>query len=79
MKLNSCQDLSIEECLEDAGCSCQTIESVLECIEEENDERKIMLLKKHRCYLLDKIHDYQKQIDCLDYLLYQFKQEEHKS
>lgn len=32
--------------------------------------KKIMLLKKHRQALLEKLHDHQKCIDCLDMLLY---------
>lgn len=66
---------SIEECLKDAGCSQETIHSVMDCIQKDEYERKMMILKKHRCYLLEKIHYDQKQLDCLDYLLYQFKQE----
>jgi hypothetical protein len=31
------------------------------------------LLKKHRNSLLDKIHEDQKAIDCLDYLFYRIK------
>lgn len=75
MKPNKFNEVSIEECLKDAGCSCDIISSVMHCIEEDNDEKKDRILKKHRCDLLDKIHQDQKQIDCLDYLLYKFKQE----
>lgn len=66
-------DINVEECLKDAGCSDQKIQEIMKCIENKNDEREIMLLKKHRCHLLEKIHHDQKQIDCLDYLLYSLK------
>ena len=36
------------------------------------------VLKKHWRCLLDKIHEGQKQIDCLDYLLYQMEKEQRK-
>jgi hypothetical protein len=35
--------------------------------------KQMVLLKKHRNSLLDKIHEDQKAIDCLDYLLYRIK------
>ena len=78
MKAVICKHLSIKECLKDAGCSKEMIQSVMNCIENNEYERKIMLLKNHRCQLLKKIHHDQKQIDCLDYLLYQFKQEKNQ-
>ena len=78
MKPVVCNHLSVKDCLKDAGCSGKMIQSVMDCIENNEHERKIMLLKKHRCHLLEKIHQNQKQIDCLDYLLYQFNQEKNQ-
>ena len=72
LKSVMCNHLSVKECLKDAGCSREMIQSVTDCIQNNEHERKIMLLKEYRCHLLEKIHHYQKQIDCLDYLLYQF-------
>jgi len=68
-------EINIEECLKDAGCSHKKIQEIMECIKNKNDERKMMLLKKHRCHLLYKIHHDQQQIDCLDYLLYNLKKD----
>ncbi len=65
----------IEKCLKDSGCSKNTIQLVIGCINNKDNQRKSQLLKQHRCQLLEKIHADQKQIDCLDYLLYQFKKE----
>lgn len=78
MKPNVCNHLSVKECLKDAGCSKETIQSIMDSIQNNEHERKIMLLKQHRCQLLEKIHHAQKQIDCLDYLLYQLKQEKNQ-
>lgn len=78
MKSNTYNYLSVKECLQDAGCSKEIIQAVIDCIQNDEHERKIMLLKEHRCHLLEKIHHDQKQIDCLDYLLYQFKQEKER-
>lgn len=75
MKQNKSCDISIQTCLEDAGCSEKLVECILDCIENNDEQRKMLLLKKYRCKLLEKIYADQKQIDCLDYLLYQMKQD----
>lgn len=75
MKCHCCRDVPIDECLKDAGCSDEMIEEVVKCIQENDDERKVMILKRYRCHLLDNIHSMQKKLDCLDYLLYKMKKE----
>lgn len=72
MKANSYQN-SIRECLQDAGCHNKTIQDIMLCMQNNEHKKILLLLKKHRCHLLEKIHLDQKQIDCLDYLLYQLK------
>lgn len=37
------------------------------------EETKLVLLEKHRKKLLDAVHENQKKIDCLDYLIYQVR------
>ena len=64
------QDITI--CLTDAGCQLDMIQQFLE--KEDQDER-LILLKKQKCCLLEKLHMIQKQIDCLDYFIYTLKQE----
>lgn len=62
--------------LKDAGCDETTIGCYIGCCGCGLDQVKV--LKKHRRCLLDKIHEGQKQIDCLDYLLYQMEKEQRK-
>ena len=46
---------------------------------EKNDfEELSKLLEQHRSCLLNLIHDKEKQIDCLDYLVYQIKRNKEK-
>lgn len=66
--------ITMEEYLKDAGCSWQLIESVMTCMHNQENEEMMRMLREYRCDLLEKIHQDQKQIDCLDDLLYQFKQ-----
>ena len=56
--------------LKDAGCTKETIAAFLYYRKKNEQLKQIEILKKHRHGLLDKIHEDQKAIDCLDYLLY---------
>lgn len=54
------------------------IESVLKFVElsKQGDttiKERAVILKQQRCTLLDKIHEHQKNLDCLDYLIYKMK------
>lgn len=59
--------------LKDAGCDDKTIAAFLQYHQMNEQAKQMALLKKHRHYLLDKIHEDQKAIDCLDYLVYRLK------
>ena len=56
--------------LMDAGCDGSQIEA-FEHLAAEGD--RVDLLEAHRKALLDQLHRSQRQIDCLDYLLYQLR------
>ncbi|MDB6354617.1 hypothetical protein PH235_13760 [Trichococcus sp. K1Tr] len=59
--------------LKDAGCDDTTIATFLQYRQMNDQAKQMDLLKKHRNSLLDKIHEDQKAIDCLDYLFYRIK------
>lgn len=59
--------------LEDAGCNCDFIERFMELQSAEQIEAQLRMLAKQRCRLLECIHESQKKLDCLDYLIYQLK------
>ena len=61
--------------LEDAGCNSETISAFIGEIENGNLESGLRLLAVHRRSLLDELHKEHKQIDCLDYLIYQMKKQ----
>ena len=56
----------------DAGCDEKTIKQYELC-SEKNSKSTFGILAKHRENLLSIIHITQKQLDCLDYLTYQLK------
>lgn len=62
--------------LKDAGCDSATVTAFLKEVKSGKSARAMKLLEKHRRTLLDDLHENQKQIDCLDYLVYQMKKEE---
>lgn len=67
---------SIYQNLLDAGCSQQSIKQYMELVHEKNILEMLKQLSKHRKQLLDQIHVHQKEIDCLEYLVYSL--EKHK-
>ncbi len=60
--------------LKDAGCNPEMIECCLACLDSGQKEKMLQRLKQHRKALLEQLHQKQKQIDCLDYLVFQIGQ-----
>ncbi|MCX4267884.1 MAG: hypothetical protein OSJ62_04380 [Lachnospiraceae bacterium] len=54
----------------DAGCSKDLIETCMKFAKENRWNCILPLLSKQRINLLNLVHDGQKQIDCLDFLVY---------
>ena len=63
----------IHQNLIDAGCDQQTTERCMAFVEKERLSDMVPILAKYRRAMLDTLHKDQKQIDCLDYLLYLIK------
>lgn len=62
--------------LKDAGVDDEMIACYMECSLFGETKKQKTLLEKHRQELLEDLHQCQKEIDCLDYLIYQNKKEE---
>ena len=66
----------LAQTLRDAGC---TEEAAAALMADVRDFRRLLeLLARHRAALLDEVHKSEKKIDCLDYLIYRIKQNQHK-
>lgn len=63
----------IKQNLIDAGCDQQTIERCMQMIKEESYTELLPILTQHRATLLGEVRFGQKQIDCLDYLIYKIR------
>ncbi|MDE6568966.1 MAG: hypothetical protein K2K70_14745 [Lachnospiraceae bacterium] len=72
MNKNLEQERTIQN-MKDAGCSEDTIKRFLICYEAGDIKGELKLLSNHRRALLDEVHKGQKEIDCLDYLVYQIE------
>lgn len=64
--------------LRDAGCDDGDVKVFMELAEAGNRQEQYKFLEKHRKVLLEKVHIREKQIDCLDYLVFQMKKETGK-
>ena len=65
------QAACLKQNLLDAKCGKALSEQCLTLSEEGQQVQMVSLLKAHRTKLLDTIHEYQKALDSLDYLLFQ--------
>ncbi len=54
----------------DAGCNEEIIEQCMTLAQEKKQADILPVLSKHRAELLKTIHARQRQIDCLDFLVY---------
>lgn len=59
--------------LKDAGCTQNVIEYCIACMEQGKKDELLNRLEEHRKGLLHKLHEEEKHIDCLDYLVYQIR------
>ena len=57
--------------LKDAGCTPEFIKQFT--LGRYGSEERLQLLQRHRAKLLSDVHAKEKQIDCLDYLVYQIQ------
>lgn len=72
-------DTSVIQNLKDAGCSPEMTEQFMQLRSENQYENQLRLLFGHRAGLLEKLHEYQRKIDCLDYLMNGMKKEKDKT
>ena len=56
--------------LKDSGCTREFIEEFFRLKELGSERLILQLLYKHKKQLLDCLHKAQREIDCLDYLIY---------
>lgn len=61
------------QALKDAKCSADTMNRFLQLWNEQRWEEAARLLSCHRCHLICAMHEAQKPVDILDYILHQME------
>ncbi len=69
----------LRENLKDAGCDQDTICRCEVLVQEEKRGELMRVLSLHRRALLDTVHEHERRIDCLDYLIYQIERQAKKT
>ena len=62
--------------LYDAGCDAKTIQKYIKLQNEGKKQEQLRLLSQQRRNLLHVVHENQKRIDCLDYLIHRVETNE---
>lgn len=62
--------------LKDAGCEDKQIEEIIVLFRKGKKDKICEILEKHRCNVLNNVHKKEKQIDCIDYFIYQMERGE---
>lgn len=70
-------DKEILQNLKDANCDIDLISKFFSFEQTGSTNEQIRLLSNHRKNLLDELHKNQKQIDCLDYLIFNIQQKQN--
>ena len=60
----------------DAGCDQELVQRCIALTQEEKTMELLRILSRHRRALLATVHQGEKRIDCLDYLIYKLKKEQ---
>lgn len=55
--------------MEDAGCDAETIGTVRRLYDNGQVKDAVKVLRRHRCALMDELHESQSKVDCLDFLV----------
>ncbi len=57
--------------LSDAGCGSKELQKAKQLYEAGDTEALIRYFRKCRCSRMDELHESQRKVDCLDYLIRQ--------
>ncbi len=63
--------------LTDAGCDKHLIEQFLKLEQKQKRKEQYQLLSRYRGYLLERLHQEQYKIDCLDHMVYSMQKEDN--
>lgn len=59
----------IRQCLSTCGCSQEEIRRYIQVVEHGTKADQLCWLKRQRRMLMDQVHEAQRNVDCIDYLI----------
>ncbi len=65
--------------LRDAGCDQKIIKTFMAYMDQDDLNSQMRLMDEQRKRLLDRVHEEEKKIDCLDYLVHQMGRSRNKN
>lgn len=68
-------DSVLRQNLVDAGCGPEIVRQCMALARRRDQAELMRVLSRHRRTLLDTLHQSEKRIDCLDYLVYTLKKQ----
>lgn len=68
----------VRQALTDANCDEETIQKFMHLRAQGRDAEALRLLSCYRCHLVCAMHEAQKPLDVLDYLIYQLEKENNE-
>ena len=64
---------TLKSCMEDAGISQDAVTKAIELYERDARNELVRFLRLQRCELVEKMHESQRRVDRMDYLIRQSK------
>ena len=55
--------------MKDAGCDREIITKICRLYADGQVQDALKMLKRHRCHLMEQLHESQSRVDCLDFLV----------
>ena len=64
---------TLRSCMEDAGMSADTVTRAIELFKSDQRDDLVRFLRMQRCRLVEEMHESQRKVDRMDYLIRQSK------
>ena len=73
--MNLQEDCECRQYLKDCGCDEEQYKQYMELVKSDDYRGQIIFLRRQRTRVMDKLHDAQKEVDCIDYIIRMLEEE----
>ncbi|MDE6014967.1 MAG: hypothetical protein K2H41_04560 [Acetatifactor sp.] len=74
--INLQEDCECKRCLKDCGCDEEQYKEYMELVKSDDNRGQIIFLRRQRTRVMEKLHDAQKEVDCIDYIIRMLEKED---